>query len=378
MKRILFITTTTKREGPGNMLGSLIEHLDRTKFEPIVLTILGGGEWDVRYRELGVRRINFGLRAPLDVVAPLLLLSVIKRVKPDLIHTQLIRADLYGRWAANLTGIPYITSVQNMDRWKRSGSLIARGTTLLDARGLQRAQRVVAVSMAVKKDLTERQGIRPDMIDVIANSVDVARYSRTISQEQRVRVRAALGIPSQAIVVLTTARMVYQKAPEVWLAAARNVLVKHPNVYFVWAGEGPLRHVTQRAIVQLGIQGRVLLLGDRSDIPELLGTADIFVLASRFEGLPLSLIEALCAQKACIATNVSGNPELIQNNQNGLLVPVDDAVSLAQAISRLVSDPALRTRLAGNAAQSVRQDFSASRMTRKYADLYDQLTRATS
>jgi glycosyltransferase involved in cell wall biosynthesis len=378
MKRILFITTTTKREGPGNMLGSLIEHLDRTKFEPIVLTILGGGEWDVRYRELGVRRINFGLRAPLDVVAPLLLLSVIKKVKPDLIHTQLIRADLYGRWAANVTGTPYITSVQNMDRWKRSGSLIARGTTILDARGLQRAKRVVAVSKAVKKDLTERQGIRPDTIEVIANSVDVARYSRTVSHEQLAKVRAKFGIPSQAVVVLTTARMAYQKAPEVWLAAARDVLAKHPNVYFVWAGDGPLRHVTQRAIDQLGIQGRVMLLGDRPDVPELLAIADIFVLASRFEGLPLSLIEALCAQKACIATNVSGNPELIQDNQTGLLVPKDDPSSLSRAIIRLVSDPALRARLARNGAQSVRQDFSAARMTRKYADLYDQLTRSVS
>lgn len=373
MKRIFYITATTKRDGPGNQLGWLIERLDRTRFEPTVVTVLGGGEWDVRYRQLGVKRIDLGLRKPLDLFAPLRLLALLKREKPDLVQTQMLRADIYGRWAAAFTQVPYITVVQNMDVWKRSGRLFDRYAAWLDARQLKRARAIVAVSNAVARDCMARQGIKETLIKVIPNSVDVKRFLGPFTSTDRAHWRTSVGVPMDSLVISDTGRFTAQKAPDVWLAAAALVLHTRPAVHFVHANAGPLLSPTREQATRLGIRNHLHFVGERGDIPQLLHASDIFVLDSRFEGLPTALMEAMVAGLPCVASNVSGNPELIQDGETGLLVPPDQPRVLADALIKLIDDAALRARLGAAARDFASKQCDAVQMAQSFLALYDRI-----
>jgi glycosyltransferase involved in cell wall biosynthesis len=163
--------------------------------------------------------------------------------------------------------------------------------------------------------------------------------------------------------------LTYQKAPDVWLAAATRIIKKYPQVHFIQGGSGgsQMEKAIRRSIQELGLSGRIHLLGNRSDIPELLAATDVFVLPSRFEGLSTSLLEALAVGVPSIATNVSGNPEAVEDGVTGLLIPVDDEQALATAIEQLINDRALRERLGATAAARTRTQFSPERQTQEFA-----------
>jgi glycosyltransferase involved in cell wall biosynthesis/O-antigen ligase len=368
--RVAIITTTTKKEGPGNMLVTMLQHIDRTKVEPIVITILSGGYWDTWYRKEGIKRVTIGMFKPLDLLAPLVLWFVLKKIKPDLVHTQLLRGDVYGRWAAIRAGIPYISVVHNMDQWKRSGSLGHRFSSWFDAQGLQQAAGIVAVSRAVKEDTAERQGIDPDCISVIPNAVDAKAYQYPLSVQEEKTLRAELNIPETAKIVGTVARLVAQKAPDVWVRAAAEIIQRRPDTYFIWIDVGPLKAETEALIKQLGLEKHFRMLGRRLDIPRLLALMDVFMLSSLFEGLPMALLEAMAAGKACVVTSVSGIPELVLDGQTGLLVPPNDPKALAAAVEKVLSSDELQKKLGGNARALIEQKYHAQGMGQLYQTLY--------
>ncbi len=371
-KRIVFITATTKKDGPGNVLFAQINGLDRKKYEPVLITILRRGPWDAEYKKMGIKRINLGLVKPLDILAPFVLWVRLAILKPDLIQTQMIRGDVYGRWAAMRTGSAFISVVHNMDIWKQTHRRFHRFATWFDAQGLREARQIVAVSQAVKQDVHVRQGIALSKITVIHNAVDFARFSRKATQAERTKTMHDLKLDPNKATVLTVARVHPQKAPEIWLMAALRVLKKNPKTQFVWVDTGPLFE-QMRAAVPPEYRDRVKFVGRRKDIPMLLHLADVFVLPSRFEGLPMVLLEAMSSGRASVATNVSGNPELITHNKTGLLVEPEKPQQLANAILKLLRDNELAKQLGSAAQEFVRTEFTTDRLSREYQDLFAAL-----
>ncbi len=370
MTKILYITTTIKDEGPGNLLGSLLENIDRTKYQPQVLTIQGTGKWEKRFKELNIPVTNLGLRTPADFLSLPFLYYHIRKIKPDFIHTQLLTADLFGRLAARLARVPYVTTIHNMDDWKRSAKPLSLAAKTMDAYQLKKALEVIAVSQAVKQDTIERQDVDGNKIKVIKNAIDIERFQQKLSDMQKCKLKNNLGIPEQALVVGTSARLSIQKAPEVWLATAKNIIKKHPEVHFVWAGTGPLYNKIQELIKINCLEKQVHLLGWRKDLPDLMQIFDIYTLVSRWEGLPLALLEAMSAGRSCIASNVSGNPEVIKNNETGLLVPADDIAAFVNAVELLLNDQQLRDKLGKKAISFVKDNFQLNRMISEYDSAY--------
>jgi|GEM_PF-1871420 len=371
-KRIVFITATTKKDGPGNVLHAQIAGLDLKQFEPILITVLKRGGWDADYKKLGVRRINIGLPKPLDVITPFILWKLLWWLRPDLVQTQMIRGDVYGRWAAMRAGVPFISVVHNMDIWKHSGKRFHRFATWFDEQGLIEATRVVAVSEAVKQDVHKQQGIPLSQIEVIRNAVAVSRFSAEPKSSELKKLQSEFKIAEDSQVVLTVARVHQQKAPEVWLMAALKVLKQNPKTTFLWADVGPL-FAQMKAAVPPEYHERIKFIGYRKDVPMLLHLADVFVLPSRFEGMPTALLEAMSAGLASVATNVSGNPELITHNKRGLLVPSENPTALARAIIKLLDDAPARSRLGKAAFEFVQTKFTAQRLSREYQALFVEL-----
>jgi glycosyltransferase involved in cell wall biosynthesis len=169
--------------------------------------------------------------------------------------------------------------------------------------------------------------------------------------------------------VLTVARLEEQKGLEHLVEAAALI----PDVVFVIAGEGSRRAPLEARAQALGVHDRLVFLGYRQDVPDLLACCTVFVLPSLFEGLPLAVLEAMGAGRPVVATRIGGTDEIITDGYTGLLVPPRDSVALARAIRRVLSDTDLARRLGKAGQRRALYEFSAERMAAQVTHIYDEL-----
>jgi glycosyltransferase involved in cell wall biosynthesis len=236
-------------------------------------------------------------------------------------------------------------------------------------RGLGRlCHRVVAVGDEIGHFLTRQVGLRASRVMVIPNGVDLARYSPT----PRVR-RDALGLPLGRRLVGHVGRLDPLKDQPSLLRAFRLVAAEHPDTHLVIAGDGPLRGDLEQLAASLGIRERVLLLGSRGDVADLLPHFEIFVMASLSEGLPLSILEAMACARPVVATGVGDIPGTVQDGVSGVIVPPGRPEGLAAALSGLLTSSA-RAAAFGHAGRlAAERRFSFRSTVQQYEALYRSL-----
>jgi glycosyltransferase involved in cell wall biosynthesis len=235
------------------------------------------------------------------------------------------------------------------------------------ARMLRHLDRLVCVSEASRASHLAA-GVPPALLAVVRNGIEPRPPRRG-----RAATRAALGLRAGDRVVLTVARLTGQKDPRTLLRAAPAVLAREPRARFLWAGVGPLGPVMRAAVRRRGLGRQVRLLGHRDDVPDLLAAADLFALPSRFEGLPLALLEAMAAGLPAVATRVSGVAEVVEPGRTGLLVEPGAPAALAGALARLLGRPDEAARLGAAARARAGREFGAGRMVGETWDLYREL-----
>ncbi|RME06219.1 MAG: glycosyltransferase family 1 protein, partial [Anaerolineae bacterium] len=232
--------------------------------------------------------------------------------------------------------------------------------------------RMVAVSSRVRQMALSDEGVRPERVDVILNGVDPPAPSASPA-ETRARLADELGIPPDVPLLLAVGRLVEQKGFRYLLAALPAVWRDFPRAHVLIAGEGHLRGELEAQVRSLELDSQVHFPGIRGDVPDLLAAADVFVLPSLWEGLPIALLEAMGAGRPVVATRVEGVEDVLENGVNGLLVPPGDSAALAEAITRLLADADLRGVLGRRARQRVEQDFTIEKMCRAYEQLFVDL-----
>lgn len=228
--------------------------------------------------------------------------------------------------------------------------------------------RHVAVSRHVASRLRERFGMADTRIAVIPNAVAIPE---PVPRSARLRAELAGGDAERPI-VLAVARLDAQKGIEYLVRAA----VEIPGAVVVIAGDGPDRGKLETLARSIGVERRVHFLGHRRDVPELLAACDLFVLPSLYEGLPLSVLEAMAAGVPVIATAIGGTDEVVRDGETGTLVGAGDAGALALAIRAALADPARVLQLAANAQEYVVKNHSADAMAAQMGELYDELLSA--
>jgi glycosyltransferase involved in cell wall biosynthesis len=231
--------------------------------------------------------------------------------------------------------------------------------------GTAGVHRYIAVSRELGKRL-ETSGVPGNKIQVVHNGVPLERYIRPATHELR---RRLVGDMCRKI-VFTAARLHAQKGHRFLLQAATLV----PDAMFVLAGDGPDRDELEMQAQRLGLGDRVLFLGYREDIADLLATCDVFVLPSLYEGLPLSILEAMAAGRPIICSAIGGSNEAVSNGDTGLLVQPGNPTDLARAINVMLSNPDLGQRFAAAAKARVMKDFSATRMAESTMRIYEELS----
>lgn len=228
-----------------------------------------------------------------------------------------------------------------------------------------RVGRYLPVSHYVARRLHQTLGLPARKIRVIHNGVDIAQFDRSTHDA----VRTELFEKEERPVVLTAARLDEQKGHRFLLEAATQV----PEAQFILAGDGPLRASLEAQARSLGLEGRVRFLGYRTDIRDLLKRCDVFVLPSLYEGLPLSILEAMSTVKPVIATQIGGIDDAVIPGETGLLVPPGDPVALALAIRSVLADQPWARRLAFAGRARVEQCFSAEKMVQQVTNVYIEL-----
>ena len=201
--------------------------------------------------------------------------------------------------------------------------------------------------------------------EVVHNGVDFAPARR-----DRAYTRAELGLGDR-VVAIHVASFFAVKAQDVLARAAASLMKQGARVTTVFLGDGALRPAVERLARELGLgPAEARFLGYRNDVPDLLAASDLFVLPSRSEGFPMSMLEAMSHRLPVVCTPVGGNPELVTDGEHGYLVPVDDPAALSAAMARVAGDAALRARLGEAGRARVARDFSFARTTDRYEEMY--------
>jgi glycosyltransferase involved in cell wall biosynthesis len=365
--RIAYVIGELGKGGAEYQLYELVRGLDRTRFVPTVFALSTGGYWAARLRELGVTVAELPSRGSIDPRRLVALRRALAAFAPHVLHTVLWSGNAYGRLAAIGLGIPVVvTAERNVVRrpaWQR----------LLE-RGLDRmTDRYLVNSAAIVTELVERGGLSRDKMQVIHNGIDLAGLPAF--DPDRRPARAALGFDPARRLVAQVGRLESQKDYPTFLAAAARVAATVGDVDFLIVGEGRLESSLREEAARLGIADRVRFTGVRNDVPVLLGAVDVLALTSRWEGLPNVVIEAMATGAVAVATDVGGARELIVPGETGDVVAVGRADVVADAILRLLADPARASRLALAARARVEERFAVGAMVRRTEAAYGELLR---
>jgi glycosyltransferase involved in cell wall biosynthesis len=344
----------------------IVRGLNRQRYEPIVVSFTDRMNCDLDYllEDAGIEAHYLGKHPGFDYRVYPRLQNVLSEIQPDVIHTHLHVLRYALPCLILLKKACWLHTVHNM----------AEREVEPRARWIQRcAYRRGVVPVAVADRVAESmrrlygiQGCR-----VIANGIPTARFTnpRTSRQEWR----AKEGFTERDILFACVARFAPQKNHALLLNAFAQGPASNPNAHLILVGEGGLQQELEAQAKTLNVTRQVHFLGLRTDIPEVLGAADIFVLSSDWEGNPLSILEAMAAGLPIVSTAVGGVPDLFENGKEGFTVPPSDTRTLASEMVSLAENANLRESLGKAAAERAKERFDVSVMVRSYEDLYETL-----
>lgn len=270
----------------------------------------------------------------------------------DVVHTHSAKAGMVGRIAARYHRVPAIVHTFHGFPFHAYQSRLRRRTYISIERALGRiTDQFLAVGSAVAADAV-RLGIAPaEKIRTIGSAINAIPPTTPLARAQA---RRELGIPLTARVAGTIGRVDFQKSPTDMLDAFTRL---DPDVHFVWIGSGPLLEKFTRLVAARGVDDRFHLLGERRDVAELLPALDVFAMASLYEGLPCSVVEAMTCGIPVVATAVNAVPEVVVPGRTGLLVPPGRPDQLARAVQHLLDHPEVGSRLAAAASGNLGDRF---------------------
>jgi glycosyltransferase involved in cell wall biosynthesis len=332
---VVHVAESTGWAGGERYLLALATELDRKRFR-LSVVVPDDGPLVERLHALDIETA----RVPLNqrLVSPRTFLDLVRalqRLRPAIVQSHGARSNVYTRLAARYAGVPIVLSTvhnslfdYDVPGWRRTLYVLAERLTS----GL--ADRILAVSEAIARDLVERYRIDAARTVVVRNGIDAWAFR---PGRARGAVRAELGIADGRRVIVMAGRMTPQKGWDVLLEAAGRLAAVRADLAWVLVGDGPLRPALTRRANELAIAAH--FTGARADMADLLGCADVVVLASRSEGLPFTLLEAMALGRPVVATRVGGVPEVVEDGRSGRLVAREDPAALASAVAAVVDSP---------------------------------------
>lgn len=356
---VMQITWSLVAGGAETYALTVASGLDKSKYRSVMCGVDQGGALE---GEISRRRIPYHIlnrRDGIDVGLFWRMFKLFRREHVDVIHTHHFNQLFYSILAAKVLGIRIIHTEHSVEAYKRRRLRWALWLMSF------MCHKVTAIGVDGENTLLRKVGISRKKLQIIRAAVDLDRFKLDAAAA-----RKELGITDADRVISIVARLYPEKKHILLLRAFARVLAKVPGAKLLIVGEGTEREAIMKEVGDLQIQRNVMVMGVRRDIPEILAASDICVLCSDREGLPISVLEAMAASRAVVATSVGDLPLVVKDGKTGLLVESGNEVELADAMTRLLQDPGMAKRLGAAGRALIEQDYSLDLMVQRHSALY--------
>jgi glycosyltransferase involved in cell wall biosynthesis len=362
-KSVAFIVTRLELAGAEKQLVQIATGLQERGWQVSVLSMLPPVAYEQELRKKGVTVATLGMnRGAPNPKYLFQAASIFRKWKPQVLCTFNYHADVLGRFAGKLAGVPVITSsIRNENFGSGFRDALIKYTNFL-------APQMTTNSTLAAKSLIGRGLIAEKNMRVIPNGIRLEPYA--FNEKARVALRSEWGITSDEFVWLAVGRLEEQKDFKTLIQAFSKLY----NGRLLIAGEGPMMGELKTDANNLGLKERVRFLGLRKDIPHVLSAVDAFVLSSAWEGLPNVVMEALAAAKPVVATDVGGVRELVEENKSGFIVPAKSPDALSAAMEKLMILEALERQAIGKYGyEHVKKTYSLDSVTSQWENFFTAL-----
>ena len=382
MDRTTVVHIITKLELGGAQQNTLftVTHLNRAAYNPVLIS---GSEGMLVNEAEGLTDVNVHLLPDLvreirplkDIRAFIKMRRILKQIQNGskvIVHTHSSKAGILGRWAARLAGVRLIVhSVHGFSFNGYQPSLVRAFYVFLERITARITTAFVTVSAADREEGIDKRIFTGDNVTLIRSGINIQKFCNPAGD--RISLRGKLGVDPDVPLIAMIACFKLQKAPLDFVRVAKVVLDERSDARFCLVGDGLLRPQIETLIDELKISDKVVLLGWRRDIPEIMHSIDLLLLTSLWEGLPRVLPQAMASGIPVVATNVNGSPEAVKDGLNGYLLPPGDVLGMAQKIIYLINNPGEK-RAMGQKGRELVEEFDIWKMVKQQERLYANLT----
>lgn len=362
--RILFIISQLRRGGAEQQLYYLLKYCDIDATVLVLEKNQTDNFWVEPIRDLGFDVIELERRHRYDLDRIFSIYNIIRHKQPDIIHLfSDTLSSLYGRLVGLVTSRNLIVSERQHPTKHPSWYAVIKRFWLN-----KHISGIVTNAFSSHDYIVQAKHITPERVFVISNGIELERFIDSDSDRD-------YPFPANwqgKLIIGTVGSLLSKKAPEVFVSTAKLVLSSYPDVRFVHIGKGPLLPEVQKMSKNFGIDDKIIFMGEQFNVPMLLSFFDMFVLTSRFEGMPNVVMEAMAAKLPCVVTDVGDCGRLVQNDVNGYVLPIGDVHGLANRICYLLNSETLRHSMSEESYNRV-QTYDVKIMAKQYQTLYQRI-----
>jgi len=359
--KVMHVVYSFNTGGLEKLLLELVKRFDADTFISSICCLTEKGELSKELTGIGIRSFYLNKKEGLDIFLPFKLAKLFKTERIDIVHTHDGTPNLYASIGAKIAGIKVNINTEHgkiyFDTTRKR--FINKFLSLLN-------DRMVCVSNKVKEDLNE-MGVSNSRLIVINNGLDLGKFSFRIEIGKK---RDDLGVGKDDFVIISVGRLSREKNHTMLLEAAKYFIPEIPEAKIVIIGDGPYRGELEEYAKKIRISDKVLFLGTRQDVPEVLKASDCFVLCSNFESFGLVILEAMMAEIPVIATDAGGVGEIVKNKATGVLIRKNDVMALAKSIIEIRRNYADYKSIALRAKENVIKNYDIKKTVHDYESLY--------
>ena len=364
--RILYLFVNLNYGGAETGLLRNLKNLNKDIYDPCVVSIEKRGTVGEKIEQLGIEVVYLNDKGRL--FSPGLMIKIAKILeekKPDILQTSLFYANFYGRIAAIFFKPKAVIIEEHSTYFEKKFYHI-----LIDKLLSIFTDKIIACSKSVLYFTAKQEGIKKDKFFLIYNAVDEKRFNVPASKSD---LRKKYGFSENDFIVGTVGMVIPIKGHRFIVEAASSLQNVIPGLKVLIIGDGEGKDALERSVRSGNLEKKVIFMGERQDVPELMKIMDIFVLPSLQEGFPMTILEAMYTGLPVIASDISGIPEIIENGENGLLIPPSDVSLLKEKIIALYNDVNLRARYGSNARKKIESGYLPEHYMFKLEGLYQSL-----
>lgn len=375
LKKILYIVTQSEWGGAQKYVYELATHLTG-QFE--VAVVCGGkGELIKKLKAKGIKvfvlkNLVRSITPWRDFLAFFEIYKLIKREKPDLVHTNSSKAEVLGNLAARWARVPKIIFTAHGFVFNETTGFKRKILVWLERLAAGWADKIIAVSDFDKQGAIKEKIATSEKIVTIRHGLDFG-FFQNLKVDNATK-RREFDVPTDAPLIGTVANFYKTKGLKYFIEAASVVVKELPETHFIIVGEGKLKPKLEKQIKRLGLQNKITLTGFHHDALEIMTATDIFVLPSLKEGLPFALLEAGALGKPTVATKIGGVPEIVDDKKNGLLVPPAQSGTLAEALLTLLQNKKMAEEFGQNLKKKIFNNFNLARTIQNTVKIYQSIT----